>query len=55
MDLINNFFEENSSNVLVIKFFNKRKAIISNKIKKQEKVREKKLATNYRKEAELLI
>ncbi|MDD3303108.1 MAG: PP2C family protein-serine/threonine phosphatase [Candidatus Gracilibacteria bacterium] len=55
MDLINNFFEENSTNVLVIRFFNKWKAIIQNKIKKQEKERERKLSKNYKKEAELLI
>lgn len=55
LDLISNFFEENKNSIVVINFYNKWKNEIQKKIKKQELDKEKQVAKNARKEAEILI
>lgn len=55
LDLITTFFEENKNSVVIINFYNKWKNKIQKKIKKYEKLKEKEMSNNIKKEAELLI
>lgn len=55
LDLINTFFEWNKESVVVMKFYNKWKKILQKKFKQQLEEKEKELAKNAKKEAEVLI